>query len=255
MKWFKHYENAHTNRLIQALLSEKNGHELHSMYWLFMGLLCGEFKKDTTEFILSVDQIRSSLHVVYDKKAHRFMKVLGEFSSRFDQDLFNLERISEKFYKIETPIILELMGKDFKRTRTDRGSATAKKKEERIKNKKENKNKNILSSKASTICVEVVDYLNLLSGKKYKSSSTTTRGVINARVAEGYELEDFKTVIDKKCRAWIDDPKMAKFIRPQTLFGNKFESYLNEHEVLEKSKAQKTQDDLIEMYREFDCGN
>lgn len=255
MKWFKHYQNAHTNRLIQALLLEKNGHELHSMYWLFMELLCGEFKKDTTVFTLSIEQIKSALHVVYDKKALRFLEVLSEFSSRFDEDLFNLQPISKKFYKIETPIILELMGKDFKRTRQRSGSATAKKKEERIKKKEERNKNNIIASAPSAECVAIVDYLNMVSGKNFKPESKATLSAINARLAEGHSVEDFKTVIRKKSKQWMTNDRMSSFIRPRTLFGPKFEDYLNEIEVIEKTKAQKTQDDLIELYKEFDSGN
>jgi ribosomal protein S15P/S13E len=135
MKWFKHYENAHTNQFIQALLMERNGHELYACWFLLLELLCKEFKKDTQSYTLSIDQIAQVFHVKYSKKAARLLQDLVEFSARFEQDLLNVEQISEKFYKIQTPIILELMGKDFKRTRQRGGNATAKKKEERIKNK------------------------------------------------------------------------------------------------------------------------
>jgi len=47
-------------------------------------------------------------------------------------------------------------------------------------------------------------------------------------VNDGFTLEDFKTVIDKKCADWLNDAKMCKFLRPETLFGPKFEGYLNE---------------------------
>lgn len=49
-----------------------------------------------------------------------------------------------------------------------------------------------------------------------------------ARVNEGFNLEDFKKVIDTKVKSWKGDNKMSAFLRPNTLFGNKFESYLNE---------------------------
>ena len=47
-------------------------------------------------------------------------------------------------------------------------------------------------------------------------------------MSEGFTVEDFKTVIHKKAKQWMDDPKMIKFLRPETLFGSKFEGYLNE---------------------------
>ena len=77
-------------------------------------------------------------------------------------------------------------------------------------------------------CKEVIDYLNAKIGSRYKSSSQKTKKLINARRSDGYDLEDFKTVIDKKCESWLNDPEMSKYLRPETLFGTKFESYLNE---------------------------
>lgn len=73
----------------------------------------------------------------------------------------------------------------------------------------------------------IVEYLNKKAGKKFKASSKDTRQHINARLAEGYKLEDFVEVIDKRCAVWKGDPKMEEFLRPSTLFGPKFESYLN----------------------------
>lgn len=75
---------------------------------------------------------------------------------------------------------------------------------------------------------EIIDYLNKKASTKFKSSSEKTKKAINARINEGYKLEDFKKVIDVKCKKWLKDPKMADFLRPETLFGNKFEGYLNE---------------------------
>ena len=77
------------------------------------------------------------------------------------------------------------------------------------------------------IYISIVDYLNQKAGTKYKASSKKTKTCIHARLAEGFELDDFKTVIDKKCADWIGDSKMEQYLRPETLFGTKFESYLN----------------------------
>ena len=73
----------------------------------------------------------------------------------------------------------------------------------------------------------VISYLNEKAGTKYKASTAKTRSVIHARLAEGFKLEDFKTVIDKKCQEWLGSPTMERYLRPETLFGTKFEGYLN----------------------------
>lgn len=80
-------------------------------------------------------------------------------------------------------------------------------------------NKNIYS--------EVVDYLNQKAGTKYKSNSKNTTKHIKARINDGYTLEDFKSVIDKKCSEWLNTD-MEKYLCPDTLFGSKFEKYLNQ---------------------------
>jgi len=76
--------------------------------------------------------------------------------------------------------------------------------------------------------IEVIDYLNTTCGTSYKENTKKTNELIRARLNEGFSLDDFKTVIYKKAKQWKDDPKMCKFLRPETLFGTKFEGYLNE---------------------------
>lgn len=88
-----------------------------------------------------------------------------------------------------------------------------------IKNNKNNNNKDIYAA--------VVDYLNEKAGTAYKPTSAKTQQHINARLAEGFQVEDFFAVIAKKCSEWKGDAKMEKYLRPETLFGTKFEGYLN----------------------------
>ena len=75
--------------------------------------------------------------------------------------------------------------------------------------------------------VEIIDYLNLKTKSHYKYNTNKTRGCIKARWNEGFRLEDFKKVIDNKSKEWLGDPKYENYLRPETLFGNKFEGYLN----------------------------
>jgi uncharacterized phage protein (TIGR02220 family) len=77
---------------------------------------------------------------------------------------------------------------------------------------------------------EIIGYLNEKTGKNYKLTSIKTRELISARYGEGFTLEDFNRVIDLKSAEWQSDPVWNKFLRPETLFGTKFESYLNQQE-------------------------
>ena len=74
--------------------------------------------------------------------------------------------------------------------------------------------------------VEIISYLNTASCKSFKPTAKETQRHINARLDEGYTSKDFQTVIDNKVAVWSDDPKMVEYLRPATLFGTKFESYL-----------------------------
>ncbi|WP_066303965.1 conserved phage C-terminal domain-containing protein [Bacillus sp. FJAT-29814] len=75
---------------------------------------------------------------------------------------------------------------------------------------------------------EVIQYLNEKTNAAYKPSSPKTKELIRARAREGFTLEDFKAVIDLKAAEWLEDPVMCKYLRPETLFGSKFEAYRNQ---------------------------
>ena len=85
--------------------------------------------------------------------------------------------------------------------------------------KKEKDNNNIYSL--------VIDYLNRKASTNYRSTTKNTQSFINARLKEGYTVEDFKKVIDSKSKDWLNTD-FEKYLRPATLFGTKFENYLNE---------------------------
>lgn len=75
---------------------------------------------------------------------------------------------------------------------------------------------------------EICEYLNKRINASYKASTKKTRDLITARFNEGFTLDNFKEVIDKKVLDWLNDKTMKKYLRPETLFGTKFESYLNQ---------------------------
>lgn len=78
---------------------------------------------------------------------------------------------------------------------------------------------------------EIINYLNRVLGTKYTYRCEANNKHIRARLAEGHTVEEFKRVIDNKHTTWGSDVKMSKYLRPETLFGTKFESYLNEKGV------------------------
>lgn len=76
---------------------------------------------------------------------------------------------------------------------------------------------------------DVIDYLNKQTGKQYKPTTKKNQTVIRARSDEGFDLDDFKKVIDNKVSEW-KGTDMEKYLRPETLFGTKFEGYLNQQQ-------------------------
>ena len=89
---------------------------------------------------------------------------------------------------------------------------------------KESKNNNIYIVEQE----QIIDYLNKKTGSNYKTSTSKTKSLITSRLNEKYTVEDFKKVIDIKTEQWLKDSKMKAYLRPETLFGSKFEGYLNE---------------------------
>lgn len=79
---------------------------------------------------------------------------------------------------------------------------------------------------------EIVGYLNAKLGTRYLPANEKTQRLITARFNENrkYTVADFKEVIDKKIKEW-KGTEMEKYLRPETLFGTKFESYLNQKEA------------------------
>ena len=102
---------------------------------------------------------------------------------------------------------------------------------ERDRDKDRNKDKDKNRDKDRDKDTEnIISFLNSTTGSRYKASTDKTRRLIAARLAKGFTVDDFKTVISKKAKEW-QGTDMAQYLRPETLFGTKFEGYLNQPEV------------------------
>jgi uncharacterized phage protein (TIGR02220 family) len=73
---------------------------------------------------------------------------------------------------------------------------------------------------------KIIAHLNTAAQRDFKPTVNATRQKIKARWAEGHRLPDFLAVIDHKTDEWLGNDKMQQYLRPETLFGTKFESYL-----------------------------
>lgn len=102
-------------------------------------------------------------------------------------------------------------------------------------------NNNIVNKKKdnidNNIYINIISYLNNRCNTRYKYNTPNTKKHIGARIKEGYTEQDFYTVIDKKVNEWLGTER-ERYLRPDTLFGTKFESYLNQNVVSEKQGNQ-----------------
>ncbi|HDR4514561.1 TPA: phage replisome organizer N-terminal domain-containing protein [Bacillus cereus] len=76
--------------------------------------------------------------------------------------------------------------------------------------------------------VEIVTYLNDTCSTSYRSSTKKTKDLIKARFNQGFNVDDLKKVIEIKASHWLTDEEYNQYLRPSTLFGTKFEEYLNQ---------------------------
>jgi uncharacterized phage protein (TIGR02220 family) len=146
----------------------------------------------------------------------------------------------EPMFNISIPKLSKYMGKY-------NSNSSNKTKVNEIKEKKRKVNKSVVEQRViPQIAHDVINYLNLKADKRFSSSSSRTVELINARCRDKYTLKDFKHVIDVKIADWSGG-EYEKFIRPSTLFGNKFENYVNEN--IENKQMSKTLKKLGDTYQ------
>ncbi|MFC2799631.1 MAG: conserved phage C-terminal domain-containing protein [Anaeroglobus sp.] len=115
--------------------------------------------------------------------------------------------------------------------------------------------KNTYSPSLPSVAEDIVSHLNSVTGSSYRSTTDKTRKLIAARLAEGFTVDDFKAVISKKAKEW-QGTDMAQYLRPETLFGTKFEGYLNQPEVRNNrrsplSRAEQERQEAINVVNEL----
>lgn len=96
--------------------------------------------------------------------------------------------------------------------------------------------------KDNNIYSRIIDYLNEKASKGFKYTTKKTKSCIDARLKEGFTESDFLKVIDIKVKEWKDNKDMNLYLRPQTLFGPKFESYLQQDIQQEQAEQHKKYD-------------
>ena len=96
---------------------------------------------------------------------------------------------------------------------------------------------------------EIIDYLNLKTGKSYKHTTKKTQSLIKARLKEHFTVDDFKKVIDNMCAKWIGT-KWEEYLRPNTLFAGRFDDYLNQTPT--KSETRERIDNVNALLKQYE---
>ena len=112
-----------------------------------------------------------------------------------------------------------------------------------------NGNGNVNGADAEALSSSLISYLNEKSGGKYKPTAAITDR-IGELLAAGYTERDFYQVIDSKVAEWKDDPKMRSYLRPRTLFGDKFEEYVSGPVPVEVEEQQKKEETVAKLQEE-----
>lgn len=207
----------------------------------FISKAIGKHKKQVGMELAKLIQFR----VIVEIKVASFNtpRVIA-FNKNFDEWELN----SRQGAKILTP------NKDATTTGSRLTTSTGSKFIDQERNNKEiYKENNIVVSKRTEIPYqEIIDYLNEQTGKAFKSNTVKTRKFIQARFSEGYKTDDFKRVIRQKVQDW-KGTEQDKYLRPETLFGTKFEGYLNQSPATAQRSITEPQEGSVD-YSEADRG-
>ncbi|MHA2179848.1 MAG: conserved phage C-terminal domain-containing protein, partial [Promethearchaeota archaeon] len=226
---------------IQYLESKENGRE-YVYFWIKLLLKCLR-NKDNGDYGF----LKFTNNIPYDDTL--LAKVTGipidtvRVAMKFLVELEMIEILEDKTIYIEA--VNNMIGSESdsaKRVREHRKKKAllpCNKSVIKMKHNKEKKRKEIDKEidinkdnikKNSIPYKSIINFLNEKAEKNYKHATQKTKDKIKARFNEGFVEEDFQKVITVKCNQWKDNKKMDMYLRPETLFGPKFEGYLQEYE-------------------------
>ncbi|WP_447409783.1 conserved phage C-terminal domain-containing protein [Clostridium perfringens] len=157
------------------------------------------------------------------RKLQRKLKALCDENYLERRLLFEKDSVKGKFSYINITKKLDLLSEYLPYDKMSQGLRQS---GIRVTTECRNKDSSIRDTN-NIIYSRVIEYLNSKTGKSYKSTTRKTQSLIKARIDEGFNEEEFFKVIDNKVSEW-KGTEYEKYLRPETLFGNKFEGYLNQ---------------------------
>lgn len=274
--WIKLNTNFFNQETIDFLLQQENGCQyvvLYQMLCLSTANNNGRLETKINEVIIPYDVkkiVRDCKYFDYDTVvvALELYKKLGLVYETEDKTLrlsnyeymigsesANREAIKKREYRARLKAKDNLMDKHGTNCPTEYRDKSIEYRDKSIDN---NINSSAKAEPNTDLAKEIIDYLNLKTNKHFRYTKNNINK-IQTRLKEKFTLDDFKTVIDKKTEQWLNDSKMNEYLRPETLFGSKFESYLNqngkENEIIPEwfNKTFKKEEMTEDERREFEA--
>lgn len=228
--WFRHDANALGDDKIEALVL-RYGMAGYGMYWVIVETMRNKdgYHLPRKEYVIAA----------LAKKTMSTPEQITDFLNVCIEDFELFEEDEEGVYSASLLRRMEAW-EEKKQRYADAGRKGAEARlEHRLSNAKASPKRSQArrvekSREENTKADAVIDYLNSKTGKSYRHTETN-RKHIAARLADGFTVDDCKRVVDIKTDEWRGSD-MDKFLRCETLFAAKFESYLNQRVVEEEDE-------------------
>lgn len=215
--YFRHSTSAFEDEKIQKCI-QLLGYEGYAFYFILVELLA---KQCENSFKNPITLHQQSIRIVWRKQQQSCEKVIRKLE---ESGLF-VATFRESFIDFDIPNLEKYMG--FYTNKNDpNASKESKRKEKKIKESKEKITPPKKAAASTTDEVDVLNYLNTVSGKSYKPIERNFKFIRS--VLKNFTVDEARAVVDLKQSQWAHSEEMAKYIRPETIFGSKFESYLQE---------------------------
>lgn len=162
----------------------------------------------------------SQIALLFKKSEDLAVKILQELK---ENEVLNIEFLTEKRIKIESRRMLKDVA--ISKVKSENGSKGGRSKKQ-TKSKPKAKVKLITEYDNDNDTEIIIEYLNKKASVNFQKTADKNITPIHARLKEKFTMQDFQDVIDHKVSTWGVDLKMKEYLRPETLFGTKFEGYL-----------------------------
>lgn len=224
--YFRHSTSAFEDPKIQKAI-DLLGYEGYAYYFILLEILAKQCENECKE---TIEIHQQTLRIVWRKSQQSCNKVVTKLAQ---SGLF-VVTFKESLYEFSIPNLSKYMGKYETKLYSNTPN---KRKEKEIKEKKKNIKKKptpIFSDEPPALeentnpgqsASTILTMLNSICFKNFRPTEHNLK-FINARLREKFTIKDFSTVIKFKLSEWGSEKEMAQYLRPETLFGNKFESYL-----------------------------